>query len=92
MRVILKLDLTDDQLRSIRAGDGRGGRATRKEAATFAEGWVRAGLSKLPPPKRRRPKGTVVEKRASLRATGAETVDEVRAATARIAALYGRGR
>jgi hypothetical protein len=90
MTVTLRLDLSETVLRSIRAADGRGGRATRKEARAFAEVAVRVAVDRLPPPKVRRPKVVDVDRRAGLVASGAETPAELRDVNARIARAFRR--
>ncbi len=92
MVTAVRFDFNEDVLRSIRAGDGRGGKASRKEVKMFVEVAVRAALRNLPPPKRRRPKASIVEKRASMAVRPAETVEEVRAVSKRIADVYAAQR
>jgi molybdenum cofactor biosynthesis enzyme MoaA len=54
MKVPVKLDLTEDQLRRIRAAYGRGGVATRAEVRTWLDRVVQTALKAAPEPKRRR--------------------------------------
>jgi hypothetical protein len=54
MTLNLKLQLTEDQLRRVRAAYGRGGKATRNECRVWLNRLVEAGLAGLPEPKLRR--------------------------------------
>lgn len=92
MVTAVRFDFNEEVLRSIRAGDGRGGKASRKEVKMFVEVAVHAALKRLPPPKRRRPKASIIEKRASMAVTPAETVEAVRANTKKIADVYAAQR
>lgn len=57
MKVNIALDLTEHELRKVRAGIDRSGLATRKEVRIFADRAIRDALSRLPDPKpgRRKP-------------------------------------
>lgn len=89
MVTAVRFDFNEDVLRSIRAGHGRGGKASRKEVKMFVEVAVHAALKNLPPPKRRKPKASIVEKRASMAVTPADTLEEVRARRDKIAKIFG---
>jgi len=89
MVTAVRFNFNEDTLRAIRASLGRGGIATRKEVKAFVEVAVHAALKSAPPPKRRRPKAAVIEKRASMAVTPAETPDEVKAVRAKIAKVFG---
>jgi molybdenum cofactor biosynthesis enzyme MoaA len=54
MRVPIRLELTEDQLRRVRAAYGRGGVATRNEVRTWLDRVVQTALRAAPEPKRRR--------------------------------------
>lgn len=51
MKVRTAFTLSDDDLRSIRAAHGRGGKATRKECLTFIDRAVRDAIQAAPTPK-----------------------------------------
>lgn len=84
MITTVRFPFDEEMLRSIRAGLGRGGKATRKECREFIEVAVHAAIRRLPPPKRRKPKASIVEQRASLTVAPAETPDDLRAVHAKI--------
>jgi len=54
MRVIVRFELSEAQLRTIRASYGRGGVATRKEASLFVNRAVDGALDRAPEPKPKR--------------------------------------
>lgn len=90
MITTVRFAFDEDMLRSVRAGVGRGGKATRKEVREFVEVAVHAAIRRLPPPKRRKPKASIVERRASLTVAPAETPDELRAVREKIARAFRR--
>lgn len=56
MTVKTRFNFTDEEVRTIRAAIGRGGKATRKECVVFIDRAVRTALAAAPEPKRRQPK------------------------------------
>lgn len=56
MKVRTGFTFDDEQLRSVRAAIGRGGKATRKECLTFIDRAVRTALDAAPTPRRARVK------------------------------------
>lgn len=56
MTVNHRFAFTEDELRTIRAAIGRGGKATRKECAVFINRAVKAALDAAPEPKAKRVK------------------------------------
>ena len=91
MKVRAAFNFTEDELRSIRAAHGRGGKATRKESVTFIDRAVRKALDDAPEPKATRVKREKTN--PSARAV-VEPEQETVAAIAqreRIARLYRHG-
>lgn len=91
MKVRCAFSFTDEQLRTVRAAHGRGGKATRKECMTFVDRAVAAAFKAAPEPRpvrKRRPKPEPPPPLAPL------TDDEERAAAVaarnKIAAMYRR--
>ena len=88
MKVHVRVDMDDSMRGSIRAGAGRYGKATRKEAREFVEVAFRAAVRALPPPKQRAPKRKDVERR-TFALPNTDTPEAARGQRNRIARLYG---
>lgn len=90
MKIVVRFDFPEHVLRAIRAGQDRGGVATRKEAKAFVEVAVRTAQDRLPAPKVRAPKATDVERRTFVKPQGATEEETARLETERIRRIYRR--
>lgn len=91
MKVIAHFNFSNEQLRTVRAAHGRGGKATRKECLTFLDRALAAALKAAPDP---RPVRKRLPKPEPKPAPAPVTPDEERAAAIaardKIAAMYRR--
>lgn len=87
MKVRAMFEFNETVLRGIRARDGRGGKATRKEAKAWVDLLLRVGTTGLPAPKVRAPKAKDISRR--LEPTLVDTPEAARAQRNRIAKHYG---